>query len=332
MDKPKVYFYPSCPREGYTNPYCINYKQILKKEFTLLDAENKVTPMKTATLFRYSLVEDMVILNWIENVGKLRLGIVQFFLAYLSLTILKLRKKDIIWMFHNMTPHEGRDYSSDILCSFLYKNATLVISHSQEAAEYVRKHAQCRVEYICHPIKALDFTFRNDLKQYDVLIWGTILPYKGIVEFLENCKDKTDDVSILILGKCSDESLCKQIEQLCGKWVTFENRMAEFDELASYIKKCKYVLFPYIGNSISSSGALIDTLAMKGNPIGPAKGAFMDLSKEGVCITYRNYDELIGILRSSTLKISEERRELFINSNSWVVFGKKLKQLLKNLS
>lgn len=331
MKEAKVYFYPSCPREGYGNPYCLNYKQVLKKKFLLLDAENKITPMKTATLFRYSWVADIAILNWIENARKQRLGIVQFFLAYLSLIILKLRRKKIIWMFHNMTPHEGKNCFSDILCSYLYKNAALIISHSQEAAEYVRKYAKCHVEYVCHPIKQWSLTPRKDLKQYDVLIWGTILPYKGVVEFLDYCKDKMKDVSILVLGKCNDEVLCKRIEQLCGEWITFENRKADFDELGTYIKKCNYVLFPYIGNSISSSGALMDTLAMGGTPIGPNKGAFKDLSKEGVCITYRNYDELITLLQSKKMGISEKKRKSFIANNSWDSFGKQLKTLLNNI-
>ena len=283
--------------------------------------------MQTATLFRYSWIADIVILNWIENAGKLRMGILQFVLAYLSLLIIKLRKKKIVWMFHNMTPHDGKSLFSDILCSYLYKNASLIISHSKEATEYARKHACCSVEYICHPIKPLHFAYQNELKQYDVLIWGTILPYKGIAEFLEYCKDKID-VNILILGKCSDESLSKRIEQQCGMWITFENRKADFDELGTYIEKCKYVLFPYIGNSISSSGALIDTLAMKGTPIGPAKGAFEDLSKEGVCITYQNYDELIDILHSNTLKISDIKRNVFIKNNSWDTFWEKIKALL----
>lgn len=331
MDKLKVYFYPSCPREGYTNPYCLNYKQVIGKEFHLLDANNNVTRMKTATLFRYSWIADIVILNWIENTGNLKLGIIQFFFAYLSLIVIKLRRKRIVWMFHNITPHEGRSFFSNILCSYLYKNVALIISHSQEATEYARQYAKCKVAYVSHPIKALIFTPQKDLRQYDVFIWGTILPYKGVVEFLKNTINKLGDISILILGKCNDGFLSKQIEQLCNNFITFENRKADFDELATYIKKCNYTLFPYIGDSVSSSGALMDTLAMGGTPVGPNKGAFKDLSDEGICLTYNNYDELISILTTKKMKISEEKIKNFIKNNSWDEFGKTLKKLFNNI-
>lgn len=327
--KNKIYFYPSCPREGYINPYCINYKKALGKEFDLQDADNAVTKMKTATLLHYAFVADVVILNWIENVANLRMGKLQYLLTWISFFVLKVRKTKIVWMFHNINPHEGRDKYSDKICNYLYKNAKLIISHSGEATEFAKQFAKCPVEYICHPISNPSTgVYKGNLKPVDILIWGAILPYKGVAEFLEACKSSLSEKRILILGKCKDATLKTRIESLVDDNVTFENRFADFDELAAYIKKSKYVLFPYIGESVSSSGVLMDTLAMGGNPVGPYKGAFKDLQEDGVCLCYKDYDELINILANDT-PIDATVRDAFIKTNTWDAFVIRLTKYLK---
>lgn len=51
-------------------------------------------------------------------------------------------------------------------------------------------------------------------------------------------------------------------KKLTNSNVVYENRRASFGEIAKQVCLSKYVLFPYVGNSISSSGALIDTLVL----------------------------------------------------------------------
>lgn len=331
MERKKVYFYPSCPREGYINPYCINYKRALEDYFLLLDKENSVTKMKSATFLRYSFLSDIVILNWIENVANLRMGKLQYILTLVSFFVLKIRKVKILWMFHNINPHEGRDKYSDSICNYLYRHAALIVSHSLEATDYARKYAHCPVEYICHPVKNNSTSInRCKMKYNDIIIWGAISPYKGIPEFLEACKDRLINKSILIIGKCKDKRLLARIGALSSGNVTFDNRFADFNELAAIIRNSQYVLFPYIGDSISSSGVLMDTLAMGGNPIGPNKGAFRDLQEEGVCLCYNDYDELIDIINNDTI-LSVKQREDFVANNSWSHFAEKLKELLEQI-
>ena len=328
----KIYFYPSCPREGYTNPYCINYKKALQEHYIVLDSENGVTKMKSATLLHYSLIADIFVLNWIENVASLRLGKIQFVFVLLSLFIIRIRKKKIVWMLHNINPHEGKTWFSDKICNYLFQNASLIISHSIEAANYANSRAKCHVEYICHPIvhhKASNNDFKDDSVEYfDVLIWGSILPYKGVAEFLENCYDKIGSFKVLIIGKCKDNNLIERIETYCSSKIIFENRFADFEELQKLVRNSKYVLFPYIGDSISSSGVLMDTIAMGGTPVGPNKGAFADLQEDHVCFCYNDYSELIEILKSN-MYVDISQRDKFLASNSWSAFADKFNNLLK---
>lgn len=320
MNRQKVYFYPSCPREGYVNPYCISFKENLKTYFDLLDADNQVTKMKSLTLLWYSFRADVFILNWIENVIKLRFGWMQYCLVLLSFLVIKFRKKKIIWIFHNMKPHDGENLFTNTIMSYLFKNSDLIISHSKEASDYAKKKTKCPVKYYCHPVKQIESNkWNGHIQHCDILIWGTILPYKGILEFLMNCSSKIKNEHILILGKCNDKKLASHINSFCSENIVFKNRKADFDELNFYIKSSKYVLFPYIGASVSSSGALIDTIAMGGVPIGPNKGAFKDLSDEGVCITYDNYEELLIKITSDSI-IKESDKQKFIETNSWNYF------------
>lgn len=222
-------------------------------------------------------------------------------------------------MFHNMHPHQGENVLSGKIQTILYDSADLVISHSREAAAFAKNKAKGKVLYVCHPVKPLHLKSVETIMDSDVLIWGTISPYKGVEEFLREVRERNSDLSIYIVGKCSEPLLVESIQKLCGKNVLFENRRASFEELAGLIQHTKYVLFPYTGDCVSSSGALIDTIALGGLPIGPNKGAFKDLAQEGVCVTYQDYDELFSILGKSSIS-DKSKIEDFIMKNSWNTF------------
>lgn len=323
----RAYFFPSCPREGYVNPYCLNYKKSLSKYFDVAELDNQVTKMKSMTLFKYSWFSDVFVLNWIENATKWRFGLVQFLLVVCSLAVIKIRRKNIVWMLHNMQPHEGVDVGFRIITSLLFRYADLIISHSHEAALVAQKRARCRVEYICHPATPIQTnSCEKTIVPCDVLIWGNILPYKGVAEFLQVFNEKKCKLNVVVIGKCSNSKLNERLESLSGGNILYENRFADFAEIAAYVKKSKYVLFPYIGDCVSSSGALIDSVAMGGLAIGPSKGAFCDLEKEGVCLTYSSYDELFSILLSDHPKNSVAS---FLEKNTWDRFADLLNELLQ---
>jgi len=127
----------------------------------------------------------------------------------------------------------------------------------------------------------------------------------------------------LLIGGCKDQNLDAKIRDVATDNVVYENRKADFNEIAAQCKKAKYVIFPYIGDSISSSGVLMDTLLMGGTPVGPNRGAFADLAAEGCCITYNNIDEVFCYPTddNNCKRLDEKRIESFIENNSWSAFG-----------
>ena len=65
----------------------------------------------------------------------------------------------------------------------------------------------------------------------------------------------------------------------------------------------------------------MDTLAMGGNPVGPAVGAFADLSRENVCFVYGSEAEMIEILKSGRSVNPGVLRD-FITRNTWHSYAK----------
>lgn len=313
----KVYYYPPSTKGGYSNPYSLDYKKILGQKYDVLDSKNKPARMLSLSFLQYAFRADIYIVNWLESVCFLRLGWLQYIFAILGLFVIKLRRKKIVWMFHNIHPHQGDNYFSNSLQRYLYNQASLIISHSKEAADYAEKYAKRKVIYVCHPVHPISVKLSNSqIKNYDVFVWGTILPYKGILEFLSQKDIQESNLRIRVLGRCKDLDLADRIDKLCNENIIFENRRANIDEIASCIKNSRYVLFPYIGECVSSSGALIDTLVLGGVPIGPNKGAFKDLSEEKMCFIYNNYRELLGLLKGCN-SIADNRRTQFLKENSW---------------
>lgn len=319
--KLKLYYFPSASKNGYGNPYSLHVKAAMSEYYEVLDGNNTPCPALSLGLLKKCIKADVFLFNWIENIGGAKLRYLQFAIVCFAFSIIRFRKAKISWTLHNIEPHEGDGWISKFIRKYLFKHANLIVCHSMAAADYARKFAHGEVVYLCHPLQPMDV--QHDVEIYsptDLLIWGKILPYKGVPELLENRSVGTSTVKITIIGQCDDKELLRRINASLNSNVLFENRKIDFSELRDRIKAAKYVLFPYIGRSVSSSGALMDTIALGGTPLGPCVGAFKDLSKEGVCQTYNTYEEILDLLNSYT-PINEEIRNRFIRDNSWCHFA-----------
>lgn len=330
--KQKLFFYPQPLKKGhYLNPYSSNFKNGLKSYFDIVDADKPQTKLKSWGLLTHTFSAKVYILNWVESIPHLKLSLLQTMLVMISLLILKVRQVKLVWMFHNIHPHQGENWKTRLIANFLFRYSSLIISHSKEAAEYATKCANCNVYFRSHPILKLQFEHIPPKTGVDVFIWGSIFPYKGVVEFLASNLMRRTNFAIRIIGSCKDEKLNEQIQNFTNQRVVYENRKAAFEEICSYCQSARFVVFPYVGKCVSSSGALMDTIMMGGIPVGPNVGAFKDLEEEGVCLTYSNYEELFRILSSDGIGIDHTKQDLFIKENSWDAFSNFLYGKLKAL-
>jgi hypothetical protein len=324
----KIYFFPPYKENenGVNNPYCTNFKKELSVYGEIVNNKNTNKP-KTIDHLNHLFDADVYIYNWVENIPFFKMGALQTVVFFFCLLVVRLRKKKIVWIFHNIVPHDKDNKLSRKIRTVMLKYSSVIITHSEDALMYLKQQCSTLVYFFHHPVSnsiKLDTEVVDSVK-YDILIWGTILKYKGIKEFLQQLEEKNllNMFRINIIGKCADEKYDEYLKQYRNAHINYENRIVSFEELNKLMKETRYVLFPYLPDSVSSSGALIDTIVMGGVPLGPNIGAFKDLNKENVCLNYTTYNELINIL-SEDRNIEPMAREKFINTNKWTTFAKNL--------
>jgi glycosyltransferase involved in cell wall biosynthesis len=334
-----IYLYPITSRNftGITNPYISNLAQSLSGSFKVINRD-KPSDRGITDLFHFFRKTDIVYLNWIEDLPEKHMGKIQTLIFFSLFAALKSSGKKIIWTLHNKTSHsKKKKFIKTSLFKLLLNRSDLIITHSEEGLKHIPQKTPS--VYIPHPVRHKpDISSSLPEKSYDIIIWGTIAPYKGIDAFLNHLeeKDLINRYRIMIAGKVTDSDLLVSLKNKVSRYknISLQNKFIEEDELDQLIKKSKIILFSYHSESVLSSGALMDSLKYPSAIIGPDTGAFKDLSKEGIVYTFRNYDDLTPLINNiiSTDKKEAERdekRRKFMEENSWEKFSVKLKKAIE---
>lgn len=320
----KIIIYPS-PNKKQTNSYIYDFCNAINAINKSYTDENNI-----CNLIRNIFKGDTYVFNWPENIIYRKWGVLQYWTFIVIIHILIVRKAKIIWVFHNITPHQKHNKYTSRIYALFFKKSNLIITHSQTAYNYLKKYANCKIWHHPHPFKN-DNQYTSPAhvkKEWDILIWGSIEKYKGILEFLNYLKDNMllPKYKIMIIGKCNDEDYANKIKEMTNGNIVFENRFANFKELKELSDASEYILFPYLKNSISSSGALMDSLLFGASVIGPNIGAFQDLNKANLCHTFNNYEDIINIIKQHN-KILNENILSYIKENTWNKFAVRFLQL-----
>lgn len=340
--KRKAYIYPVTNRirTGIYNPYLDNF---MSSTFQQISYLNSKYPSNTGilNLFRFLHRIDLLMLNWIEDLPDKKGGIFQTILFLILLKVIKLTHIKIVWTLHNKFSHSS-DYLTlkKRLFFQLLKSSDLIITHSAEGirfAESLVPGISTRFFYFPHPVVPVKHEDEiEELKKYDILIWGTLAPYKAVDLFLEQLYEKKLETRfrILIAGKSVSDDFFNKIRKYENASITIKNQFIKNEELTVMIKQSKVVLFTYAGDSVLSSGALIDSVANGALVVGPDVGAFNEMGNEGIIKTYDNYEELFTILERIdqyyTLE-AKEKIEKFIFSHQWKDFSKEFEKRLNNI-
>ena len=326
----KVFFYPFSANRESSNPFGFNFVSSLAEQgVDVVNYKKQITRYSVFDMFL--MKSDAYILNWIEDLPNRKFGNLLAIMFLSFFFIQRLRGKKFVWVFHNIESHYKENALSRRIKKSLINHAYFFITLSGKGRAILSQKTKKNIIFLNHPINSdlLSIEAKPSKKSYDVLIWGSIIRYKGILEFLQYLHDKgmSERFRVLVVGGCKDVSYFEELSKLTSSTIEIEKRMADFAEVKGLIQQSKFVLFPYIGNSVSSSGALIDTITMGGNSVGPCVGAFEDLQKEGVCFTYQNYEELIQII-SSDKHIKSDKIKTFNDNNTWEQFASVVKNEL----
>jgi len=330
-----IYIYPARDLE---NPYIENVIDTLESETCFVLNKNKTNKYGILDLLMNILKVDTYYLNWPENLADRRFGFLQSIAFVCIFTILKLFNKKIIWMMHNKISHSKKGLLSKIVIFYILINKSdIVLTHAKEGISFGNTFLKNKrpIYYFPHPFEnKMHKIKKQNEKNIDILIWGSISPYKGIDTFLEylDLHALSNKYKIHIVGKISDEKLKNRLEKYENKNIIIEDTFVDENELEQLFSRTKLVLLTYAGYSTLASGALMDTLSYGVNVIGPDVGAFRDLREEGLIKTFSNYDDLIVKIDESLSenKNNAEKSIAFILKHSWENFGQWLCKIIRD--
>lgn len=320
------------------NPYISNFIDELEKKHCVVNSNAKNYGI--LGLFISFFGTDIYVLNWIETIPGKKFGRLQVAAFILFTWILKFSKKKLVWVLHNKgSHHRGTGGITKFMFDLLFKRSDLIITHSHAGKEFVETMYPSYVKkthVIFHPLLPL-LELDQDVVpiKYDFLIWGSVHPYKGIDKFLNfiNKSEKGRDLKILIAGKCPNLKYKEKLMSLISENVEFLDRFLLLDEVAQLSNNSKFILYTYNSDTVLSSGALMDSIRMGGQVIGPNHGAFKDMAAYSFVKTYENFEDIYLIYdQYSNLNIpSREAKENFFRDNNWGTFIYKLEQLIVDL-
>lgn len=337
--KKRIYLYPISSedkKQGIYNPYMDDLKNALSEYFIIVNS-NKPTSKGTLDFLKYLTKVDYFFLNWIEKLPEHRFGFIQTVFLFILIPLLKVLRIKIVWTMHNKLSHSGKHMKwIKAIFRLMLKSSDVILTHSNEGILFgneMMPGSAKRIVYFAHPVKDRRTTSKEE-KKYDVLIWGTISPYKGIDLFLEYIYTNKlqNKYRILIVGSASND-YAERLKTYENEFIKIRNEFISDNDLEDLINTSKIVLFTYSMESILSSGALMDSLGYGANVAGPHVGAFADLAHEGIIKTFSGFEELDYVIESSLngsdLTDGQQKLERFLKENSWEKFAGNVVQILE---
>jgi beta-1,4-mannosyltransferase len=339
--KKRIYLYPLSSEDkkhGVYNPYMDDLKKSFSPYFEMIN-DNKPSGTGILDLFRYLHRTDYIFFNWIEKLPDHRFGFFQTILLFFMVPLCRALRIKIVWTMHNKLSHSGKYMRlTRMIFLLMLKRADIILTHSREGIVFgneMKPGSAGKIVYFAHPVKDRRIeNFRE--KQNDILIWGTISPYKGIDNFLEYLQgnDLQHKYRILIAGRSVSQEYSGRLTAFGNESIRVRDEFISDHDLAELISESRIVLFTYSGESILSSGALMDSLGYGARVVGPHVGAFADLAEEGIIKTFSHFEELKIVLENSLNagKTGDDNQQLesFLQENSWERFAENVFQILES--
>ncbi|HEX3008565.1 MAG TPA: glycosyltransferase [Bacteroidales bacterium] len=323
-----AYIYPnSSKKKEATNPYLSDFTSSLSTYFNFI---NKSDPSSSGILnfFKYVNKADIVFFHWIDDLPDKKGGLVQTIALTFLVLLMKLKRIKIFYTLHNKESHyPTHKLLKKYIRNLVGKSTDFVICHSREGLKFADRFTTRNIKYVPHPFRSFNEN-RSSIKEFDVLIWGSIHPYKGVDKYLNylTTTSKDSKYRTLVVGKISSPEYEAELMKYNSKTVSIQNKYIDDIGLNGLISKSRVVLFTYNDTSVLSSGALVYSLSQGASVVGPKTGAFLDLNAEGIIEVYESYDELIKkidfLIQNPGLY--DKRIEAFVKNNSWKAFGKEI--------
>ncbi|MCC5939712.1 MAG: glycosyltransferase [Lunatimonas sp.] len=322
-----VFLYPLNQKvKGSPNPYMEHFRIAFSRSAKIVNAK---TPHRgVLNLYFLFFRTDVFILNWIEFIEEKRFGSLQVFFLRRFLTLARIFGKKIVWVLHNKGSHyRGTGGGTKRMFMLMMKKSDHILTHSEEGLTFVNTNypfAAEKVTFLLHPMLP---PFKDEEpveREFDLMIWGAIHKYKGIDLFFKFAKESLEfsQLKILLVGKCFDEAYKEIVLENLTENTTFFDQLYPLERLSQFASRSKFVLFTYMSETVISSGALMDTLRMNTQIIGPDYAAFKDLSYLPCVQVFQDFSEIPIMVEAydKNRNLTFQMREKFYLENSWDCF------------
>ncbi|HAI6833693.1 TPA: hypothetical protein ACRUOG_004294 [Escherichia coli] len=289
-------------------PYDSGVNKYSERIRLILSGFSKVMPLNIKEELYFFLTlkkkrRGVAIVNWIENMiitDKSRkispLGVLKLII---SLLVLKYRFDKVIYIQHNLYPHDT--FHSHI------KIAKWIIEKISLLVHVVAVHSPLFQEkiYIPHPLYEYplkEINTKNDLTEHkdSYLIFGRIEKYKKIEEII-TCFPSSK--KLIIAGFCSDKKYEKELNEILvnKENITFIPRYLTDEEASLLFMSCTALIIGHADQDMIVSGSFFYSLT-KQLPVLAIKTPFLEWvqfeSKSDILLTFNNIISMMGFIEN----------------------------------
>lgn len=286
--------YSAClPYNGSANPY----QDLLASSVRNHGYQTHNIPQGIKNLFQIAIsgTSDIVHFHWPDNYifgNSLLKSYLKVFATLFCFSILKLRRKPIVWTLHNLNNHENRFADAERFFLFFFlRMANHVIAHCEFArnqlAERHGKFLLGKTTVIPHGHYGgsyADPVTRTEARS--ILGWapadttflfvGNVRPYKGVLDLIDAFNKIERDANLCIAGRtfsADDEQL---VEEAIGqnKSIRFIPGFIEEKDLALYLSASDVFVAPF--KSVLTSGSVILAMSFGLPCIAPKLGCLSE--------------------------------------------------------
>jgi len=244
------------PKETAGNLYLTSCRSV----FELGGAQVKSMPTSLVKLLVMLVSrKDCIVINWFEDrINKSHNQLFMLLKGVILLVLIRIIFHKVIWVRHNFRPHNT--YSKVIygwMLFWLGKFTDCQVTH--------RPVKKIKSYYVPHPLYP---DVNNDprfIRNIPFLYFGIVKRYKGLDELL---KFWPEAVPLLMVGKCSDEVLIAELNEIIKNRslrVQWTKSFLDYSELSSLICRTMNVVLPHTDQSMIVSGAFYHAVGFGAN-------------------------------------------------------------------
>lgn len=318
-------------------------KFIVNNPVYLINSINPLSYIKTAKYIKKQN-PDLIIFQWWHPF---------FAPAYYSILFLLQRKHRVLFICHNVLPHENFPLKNIMTKAVLKKGNYFIVQSPLDEENLLKLVPNANYKRTLHPVYNFEFSnikrndARNALKiNSDVkvlLFFGLIREYKGLkhlIRAMPKIAGSLQDVHLLIVGEIfgnEEETYLNLISQTgCSEKITLVNKYIPDEDVEQYFIASDLVVLPY--ESATQSG-IVQIAFGFGKPVvvtnvGGLPDAVID-NKTGFVVPPYNSDAIAdAVIRFFTenkaADFSDNIKESTAN-NSWEKFCSLIEELSNEL-